>query len=391
MDKYIIVNASNLQENAVTVMDKDTRQYKNIILSNEVVRQLVPSFNIFSRNYAGDSVSIEDSDGTILYVGRDEKYYGILRFTKNKLNLYWIADIDMTPEAKSKLLNSNCKYAIHLSTFDDAMLRHNWLPGGNIAIVKNMKRSLRSKEQFLDYVNGRIDSFEPKSDNKIEEPESNEVNGTKEVKEDTTVEKEEKTTEVTENKEDNKEYRESLLSRQIKNLPSDIDFRQEELERLQRLDATCNKLNALLSKLEGNEYEEAVATVVNVNDIYSFDDYPDDEIKQSDIVYETLLKMASQFDCISISAEYFAKIKIYLKKTLTSNMSYSSYKAIALIRFESNSQFGLLALIDYTEGNELVRITILRKYSNRPITDDEINKHYIRFEALRKKAMFMYT
>ena len=84
------------------------------------------------------------------------------------------------------------------------------------------------------------------------------------------------------------------------------------------------------------------------------------------------------------------KIKIYLKKTLTSSIDYSSYKAIALIRFESGSQFGILGLVDYTEGNELVRITILRRYNNRPITDEEVNRYYIHYEALRKKSMMSY-
>ncbi len=379
MDRYLIVNANVMCNNAVVIMDTETREFKIVSLSANIC-SIVPTFRNSMMNYEGDIITLDKSEGTIMYVDKHKKYYGILKCTKKGLNLYWIADVDITPETKNKLLNSSCRNAIVLDSFDDKMTLSNWIPKANIAIVKSLNRALRSKQQFKDYIEGRIHNFNEQpheADNKVDDTKATEQNTASAV-DNTVVDNAFGVT------------TETSGQRQIVKVPVAVNLDQEQLKRFERMDALMNKMDSLLSKLEGHEYEEAVATIVNVNDIYSFDDYADDEIKQSDIVYETLLKMASQYDSISISSEYFNKIKIYLKKTLTSSIDYSSYKAIALIRFESGSQFGILGLVDYTEGNELVRITILRRYNNRPITDEEVNRYYIHYEALRKKSMMSY-
>lgn len=406
MDNCIIVNANNVGSNVAVIVDMMTRRHKIVNITKDVLN-LVPSFRSISCNYEGDTTNLDSSEGTIAYIDKNKKYYGILKFNKGKLNLYWIADIDLTPETKNTLLNSSCKNAVVLDEFSEDFLSKLWFPSGPVAIVKSLKRALRSKEQFINYISGKIDSFDKietlnvsENTTVIEDDKDIKLENTVVGKDNTTFNFSNSTTNNISSTKTSFDFGDSKPS--IVKMPNAIptetpvpkkvavESDKEELNRLSKMDSLLSRLESLLTKLEGNDYEEAVATIVNVNDIYSFDDYADDDIKQSDVVYETLLKMASQFDCISVSSEYFNKIKLYLKKTLTSSIDYSSYRAIALIRFESGSQFGILALVDYTEGNDMVRITILKRYSNKPITDEEVNKYYIHYEAIRKKCMFMY-
>lgn len=370
MDRYILVNADKAGENGVAIVDTETRKFQLVTLDANVLKY-VPAFRSISKNYEGDIVSIENSEGTIMYADKYRKYYGVLKYNERGLQLYWIADIDLTLDIKKRLLNTSCRHAIILDKFDEKMTLNTWMPKVNVSIVKSLKRSFRAKNLFIDYIEGRIPDF----DTEIRS-ESKEI--TSQTESNTTAQTEAKDTELI-----------VKPPKQIEKVPVAINYDAEEMKRLERLDNLLSKVDSLLSRLEGQDYEDAVATIVNVNDIYRFDDYHDDEIKQTDLIYETLLKMASPFDSISITREYYEKIIVRLQKPLTSSLDYSSYKSIAIIRFESGSQFGILCIIDYTEGNEMVRITILKRYDNKPITSDEINRYYIHYEQLRKKSMYM--
>ena len=130
----------------------------------------------------------------------------------------------------------------------------------------------------------------------------------------------------------------------------------------------------------GSDFEKVIKTNVFLKDI---NDFEVDTVVTVDgvnkyrysteyIVYELMLKSVQAGDIISIPFDYYRKLKTFIKKGIWQSVDYTKYKCIAEIRLNPNIDDNLLCIVNYDESNEWVKIEVLRQFSIRKATDQEV-------------------
>ena len=121
-----------------------------------------------------------------------------------------------------------------------------------------------------------------------------------------------------------------------------------------------------------------------MNKIYSFSGETEILNNPSDCMYEMLLKMIKVNDSVSISKDFISKIKVYMKKSLEATLDYSKYKALVVIKIEEHSEYSILAVLDYDDSKEDVRVSILKPYNKSVASEHDINTYYAEYVKWRK-------
>lgn len=312
---YLVVDKGNKSNNEVFVIDVLDRKFKVVDYSR--VKHLENLDDTRAR-YVGEEIDIADSVGVLAYINKDDKVYGIFQTNKqHELILSWITIDDFSRDTDKDKVCNLVNEPLDITQFGREVYKPGWFSSVKLRHICSLHNGQIKVSDFLSKVD---------NNNMLEK------------------------------------YRE-------------LDNKIDELNKLKM------QLNNLLNKLSHSDYINAIEELVEIDNVYTFDDNRIEKkyVAKEDIVYEMLLRGVSYGDIITISKDYFSKLKVYLKKTLESNLSYSKYRAIAVIKLEENSSYNVLAIVDYDESLDTMKLTILKPYGAYAIDDNDIDSYYIEY------------
>jgi hypothetical protein len=171
---------------------------------------------------------------------------------------------------------------------------------------------------------------------------------------------------------------------------SEVISREKVLdEREKELIDKSSKLNKMLARAEASEVGTVTDTILNVDNIFKINETPTDLKEQPDYIYEMILKVLNTGDMITLPLSYFSKIKCYMVKNLEANMSFTKYKALGTIKFDSRLDNNIFAVIDYDEEEQTVKVTVLKKYNDETVTENEIAAYMVKYNKWRKQSVMI--
>lgn len=108
----------------------------------------------------------------------------------------------------------------------------------------------------------------------------------------------------------------------------------------------------------------------------------------SDFLYDTILKVLSVHDTITVPIEYCARRHLAVNEICESNINGSNYTSITTVKFSEDSEMSICAIVNVNESIGKARITILKPYSETKFTDEEIKIAKMKYDDLRVKTSY---
>ena len=338
---------------------------KNKVAQGLINQASINRFDIKNRRYQDDLVNIEDSIGTLAFINKKYKFYGVLRYMGNKLYIEWITEEHLKNDKNLDNLANIHGDLVDITSLGTKVFTKDWLNTVRKICVTEINYKVISTDKFIHNI-----EVENKEDEKTNE--------------EITLSKKEETETIVEQNENKKDITVEILNKDILNKLVELEIREKALTEKERsIQEKCDKINRILSKLENVDVNKLIGTVVDADNIYKFDTVKEEKLSKADLANEFALKMLNNGDEISIDKSYFNKIKCLNKKSIESNVAYTYYKMIVALKFERESQYAIFGILDYNEDKEFVKFKVLKSYTNSDITDEEINKFYL--EYLKKQ------
>lgn len=378
---------------------------KNTILKFDKSTK-INNFDMSKKMYTGDKIEITNSIATAAYHHNKFKVYGLLNEHKGKVRIIWIKEDDFKNDSKSSLV-VNMANMIDISDLGEEIFETNW-SGKNFGkplISRRVAGIQASFTTFYDYIRNNLREYNKEhgivTDEEIKEEVKHEVKSDtveldkpalEEVEDNKCNEcdnNEQSNGTIDENAKINSKYFDILESklRNIIEREKALDEREEELIR------KSTGINRLLAYTNQLDLDGLANINIDIDNIVSFEDRKidnvDEKTKTSELAYELMLKALSVNDSVSIPMEYFSKLKCYVKKTLESNLKYTKFKVLSVIKINSTDTANLCALVDSDEQLDKVRITVVKEYNNSNISDEEIVKFEIQYAKLRKQMSYI--
>lgn len=382
------------------------------------------------------------SVGTVVFMNNNLQLYGVIQRSEiNNLRLVFVS-YDVLKDARpNRYLNiKGTKVNIDNIKFDD--LENHFL---STQIIKEVKFSnsvkldelmttqefkeslLKEKEEAV--ASNIEDTYNNKVKEAVEEKEEA-VEGTIEETVECTIEdtynnSTETKTEVTETKEEisEQEPNKSITSELIANIcrntiaefleqSKSVNKRDEilllkEKELREKEKEIQTKLNELNESIEKNKelketLVEAIAIardntvnkiseqLIGVSDIIELDESTLNNNDTADtILYESMIKAVKTGDVISIPKKVYSRLSTLLKKNLYMNLEYTVYKAIVEIRFETKSINFMLAVVDYDEEQEFVKLTVMKPFNEEFVTPSQMIDYELKYNEWHKRNSFI--
>ena len=71
------------------------------------------------------------------------------------------------------------------------------------------------------------------------------------------------------------------------------------------------------------------------------------------------------------------------------NLEYTVYKAIVEIRFETKSINFMLAVVDYDEEQEFVKLTVMKPFNEEFVTPSQMIDYELKYNEWHKRNSFI--
>jgi hypothetical protein len=114
-----------------------------------------------------------------------------------------------------------------------------------------------------------------------------------------------------------------------------------------------------------------------------------EEIQKEKDLYTTILKVMQSYDTISVPMSYYKNLIVSIHKTLYMNMKCTKMNIISSVRLDRDDKKGLVAVINYDECAEYVRVTVLEPYDIIEIDRNKINALEVMYNKSKKENSFM--
>lgn len=169
-----------------------------------------------------------------------------------------------------------------------------------------------------------------------------------------------------------------------------ISDREIELkDKFKEAEELKHTLAEAIEVAKDNTVDKISTQVIDVQNIVSLNEQAVDAASTSDmILYESMLKAVMTSDSISIPRDLYNKLIVTLKKHLSMNRDYTEYRAIVQLRFDRTGTAFMLAVVDYKEELDYVRVTVLKPYNTEQVSQEELLDYEIRYNEWRKKFSF---
>lgn len=164
---------------------------------------------------------------------------------------------------------------------------------------------------------------------------------------------------------------------------------REEFEKKQsEVNKLASKVLKLLNTIESNNLSTISDTIIDVGDMVSMEDIQTEDIETPAMIYEIILKSIKQNDSVSIPMSYYTKLKTTLRKNLYTNMDCTKYTSLVDIKFNLVDGYSILAVVEYDETLEDVRITVIKPYNKNTIDDEELVYYELKYNKIRKENSY---
>lgn len=174
-----------------------------------------------------------------------------------------------------------------------------------------------------------------------------------------------------------KEKQLSDKEKQLKDLEKKLTEQQKEVEK---------QLEELNELIEFNSRK-----IINIDETIAVRTKRPVEVEHDELAYEIALKSLDTGGRIILPFSYYRKLAIYLKKILYTNRLFTITKALAEIKFEKESEKHIFAYVTTDDSEEKAVITIIKKYGEYEIKENDIIEQSRVYEKERKAASIIYT
>lgn len=335
-----------------------------------------------NKDTAEQEKKLDEYIGTAVFINKEYDACGYLKERKNgTIGLYWVKMSNALKE-KDKLLNIDGKL---IDITDKG--RNGFTPKFFKSLNKNFAGALYFSNDLHTTINIGVEKFlgiESTEEKPIEE-ESEAPVETEQTSEEKDQPEEKEVGTPTNNEDPYKEYKD-WLENQLNNYYNTRKVVEDaEKEKAKAKEVSLQALK-LLSLVKSDSLETISDAILNISDIACMDEptMQEDENNTSDMVYELMLKSIKENDSISISFDYYKKLKTTLKKTLSNNMALTKYTALVEIKLNVNDAKHLLVIVDYDESIESIRITVLKPYNSVKIDDSKLVYYEMKYRKWKK-------
>ena len=349
----------------------------NKIAYADVSQAKIPGFNTITRRYVNDNVPIEETVGTLAFVNTEYRFYGVLKMLGNKPYLVWITEEDLKVDKNYNLIANINNKPYDITHLGKSVFNKNWLSVTKQLFVSSVQYKLLGYEKFMEIIGSReINKNDVKPINNVKPTNISKVSNNKSVEE---------SINNNINANDNNSDKLSDIEKDIIRRLVEIEKREESLAKKEaELSEKSTRLSNILAKIEGNEIDNIISTIIDIDELIEFDVEPVDELTKSDFAIEMSIKMLNHGDVISIHQDYFKKLHCLTKKTLESNLAYTNYKIMASIKFERNSEYSVFGIVEYNSDSSYVKFNVLKPFSNKEIKDEEVANYFVEYTKWRK-------
>lgn len=96
------------------------------------------------------------------------------------------------------------------------------------------------------------------------------------------------------------------------------------------------------------------------------------EYTREDYLYEFRLKTAMPYETVMIPMSYYRKIRAGAFEAFNVNRDATQYDILGAIRFEDSKSKNLVAMVNYDETQEFIRIVVIKEYNRIGYSDHDI-------------------
>ena len=181
--------------------------------------------------------------------------------------------------------------------------------------------------------------------------------------------------------------KEKELKEKEKEIQDKLKELNESIEKNKELKETLVEAIAIARENTVNKISEQL---IGVSDIIELDENTLNNKDTADtILYESMIKAVKPGDVISIPKKVYSRLSTLLKKNLYMNLEYTVYKAIVEIRFETKSINFMLAVVDYDEELEFVRLTVMKPFNEEFVTPSQMIDYELKYNEWHKRNSFI--
>ena len=136
-------------------------------------------------------------------------------------------------------------------------------------------------------------------------------------------------------------------------------------------------------KNEGSEVKEKNDTKITDDEVEVSTQIDIDELN----VYSIILKTIKENDVVTVPLHIYNKLETISMKVIESNFSMTEYKTITKIRVDKEGEGNVLAIVDFKDKSNNVKVHILESYSTNDVDKYDIGKYEVAFKEWRRMNM----
>lgn len=337
---------------------------------------------------------IDPYRGTLLYIHKKYKVYGVIKDTKdgNKPSLNWLREQDFN-EIKDEILNTDSdSHTIDISNETEDIFRGNYDKSlfKVTRRVRTRKFIQMSPDEFIDSITDKpivqggdsnivVDSKEAvetkgNAENVEAPAEQSNVND-KEIINDAKNEAKEQYNFM---EEGNK-----LIIKALMNATNTMANTSKELK-----EAARNYKKAM-SKSYGELSTDVEEKIVGIDSIIDADETDSDaDSNELYFVYDTILKLMKTNDSISVPIKYYQNLVNIIRRNIAVSRDGNKYDSIVEIKFESTNSDNILARVEYDSTSKYTRIIVIKPFNKIKVSDSSVIDYEIKFNQWRKHNSF---
>lgn len=385
-NRFFLINIGLSGENKYCVYDREKGTYACLDLNIKEHRDAIEEdicFDFQANRYNKDICSIDESIGTLAFTIKEYGLYGIVKKAP-KTNKKALITLGFYTEEwfeanKDKVANYNNPESLIEVSNDLDWDRHSGLfyKGLEYYYFENDGIGIRilEKEKFLDerrhITNTKRREAEArelennilgeKENSQAEEKQQSEhksdgdidILKTLVLREQQLFEERQRLEKLKEQLEKKSDY---LIEKQIQleNREATVKLREDKLIPLYNI--------AICTAKDRNTQLEVAKSYSTKEKEYTREDY----------LYEYKLKTAMPYETVMIPMSYYKKIRAGSFQAFNVNRDATQYDILGAIRFEDSKSKNLVAMINYDESQEFIRIVVIKEYNRIGFSDHDI-------------------
>lgn len=404
-DKLYIVNSG--KGGCFFSYDSVTGEEKLLETNEDVwrtIRESSTSFNVETQNYKDDMLTLEKSMGTMIYANDSYGLYGYLTSKKNRRTKQITLTINFFPvecfdKFKTKMLNTSGQW---IEVPDDSLKPHGNINKKHIGFTDEEGKAVETKNVYS-FLQRRLDRT------KIEE--AQQLTSLDKILSEIALPLPDINDFLSEEEQHQLEEKYAEKEGQLLNIEKQlllqeqqqIEEEKEQIEKEKELIIKSDYLKKKQLHLECRSgsvkiREESLIPLINIAictakdrntqlEIAKSYDTKENEFTREDYLYEYKLKSAMLYESLMIPMSYYKKIRAVVLKVLNQNIEATRYEIVGVMRFEDSKSKNLVAVINYDEELEDVRVVILKEYNGIKIDPNDIIKYEETYKTWLKEIM----